>query len=149
MHWHKKPAIVRYIGRSNKKFTKGKQYEAFLVEYWEGARHSLHVRNNDGVITDFNPLEKYEIVSDEDDVLNMHEAIVCCMKYIYEDQISGLLYGKEYTAIGCDKDGYYLIKDQSGCCYFYPFYDFAVISDEHGILSERSLYYNFNGRDVK
>ena len=149
MAWDKKPAIVRYIRRSNKNFTKGKQYEAFFIEYWEGVRNSLHVRNNDGVITDFNPLEDFEIVSDEDHVLNNHEAIVRCITHKHEDLISGLLFGKEYIAIGCDKDGLYLVKNESGCCYFYSPLDFEIVYDEHGILSKRSVFYNYYGRDVK
>jgi len=56
-----KPAIVEYQGRSSKKFTKGKQYEAFFLEYWEGVRNSLHVRGNDGRVTDFNPFEYFAI----------------------------------------------------------------------------------------
>lgn len=149
MTWDKKPAIVQYIGRSNKIFTHGKQYEAFFVEYWEGVRNSLHVRNNDGVITDFNPLEDFEIVSDVDHVLNDHEAIVRCITHKHEDRISGLLFGKEYKAIGCDKDSLYLVKDESGCCYFYSPHDFEIINDEHGILSHRSVFYNYYGRDIK
>ena len=149
MSWDKKPAIVRYIRRSNKKFTKGKQYEAFFVEYWEGVRNSLHVRNNAGIITDFNPLEDFEVVSDEDHVLNNHEAIVRCITRKHDDRISGLLFGKEYIAIGCDKDGLYLVKDESGCCYFYSPVDFEIVKDEFGILSKRSVYYNYYGRDVK
>lgn len=149
MTWDRKPAIVRYIGRSNKLFTKGKLYEAFFVEYWEGVRNSLHVRNNDGVITDFNPLEDFEIVSDEDNVLNDYEATVRCITHKHEDRISGLIFGKEYKAIGCDRDGLYLVKDESGCCYFYSPLDFEIVNDEHSILSKRSVFYNYYGRDVK
>ena len=34
--WSKKPAIVRYIGKSDNDFTFGKLYEAFFLEYWQG-----------------------------------------------------------------------------------------------------------------
>ncbi|MBO7396195.1 MAG: hypothetical protein J6U16_08795 [Ruminococcus sp.] len=38
-----RPAIVRYIGLTNKDFTNGKEYEAFF-EYWDDVRDNLHVR---------------------------------------------------------------------------------------------------------
>lgn len=148
MKWQKKPAIVRYIGKSNVKFTNGRQYEAFFLEYWEGVRNSLHVRDNDGTITDFNPFEDFEILSDEDDVLNYHEATVRCITYKHDNRASSLVFGKEYKAIGRDKDGLYLVMDESYCCYFYQADDFEIINDEYGILSQRSIYYNFHGRDV-
>ena len=39
--------------------------------------------------------------------------------------------------------------DESYDCYFYPADIFDIVSDEHDILSHRSVYYNFKGRDVK
>lgn len=139
------PAIVRYKGDNNEKFTKGKEYEAFFVEYWEGKRNSLHVRGNDGIITDFNPFEDFEVVSDEDNLLNDYEAVVRCIVHDYEDTISGLSYGTEYKAIGCDKDGLFLVKDNSECCYFYPADVFEVVEDVQGILRGQSVYYSYNG----
>ena len=148
MKWDKSPAIVQYTGNSNKQFTKGKQYEAFFVEYRQGVRNSLHVRNNSGEITDFNRFEVFEVISDEDNVLNSYEALVRCITHKFNDIISGLRYEKEYKAIGCDKDGYFLVMDESCDCYFYPPEFFEIINDEHVILSQRSIYYNYSGRDV-
>ena len=144
--WQKKPAIVRYIGKTNNDFTNGKEYEAFLLEYWQGVRNSLHVRNNGGEICDFNPFEDFEIITDKDNVLNYDEAIVRCITHKQEG-ILGLNYGKEYKAIGCDKDGLFIVMDESFDCYFYPSEFFEIIQDEHDILSKRSLYYNFRGSD--
>lgn len=139
-----KAAIVRFIGKSSDKFTAGKEYEAFFLEYWEGKRNSLHVRGNDGIITDFNHFEDFEVVSDEDNLLNDYEAIVRCVTHKYEDVVAGLTYGKEYKAIGRDKDGLYLVMDNSCCCYFYPPDLFEIVSDEHGILKKQSVYYSFH-----
>lgn len=141
------PAIVRYKGRKIKKFTPGKSYEAYFVEYWEGKRNSLHVRGDDGRITDFNPLEDFDIISDEDNLLNDYEAIVRCKTHEYEDYISGLIYGKDYKAIGRDREGLYLVMDESYCCYFYPPDVFEILDDPHGILTRRSVYYSYNGGD--
>ena len=149
MAWQKKPAIVRYIGKNNKNFTLGKQYEAFFLEYWEGKRNSLHVRNNSGDITDFNPFEDFEVIVDEDNVLNLYEAIVRCKTHKYDDLVAGLRYGKEYKAIGCDKDGLYLVMDDSYDCYFYPAETFEIVSDEYEILSHQSVFYNYHGRNVE
>mgnify|MGYP003191817326 CR=1 FL=1 len=81
-----KPAVVRYNAKSSCKFTKGKLYEVYFIEYWEGERTSLHVRGNDGTITDFNHLEDYE-------------ATVQCITHEYDHLICGITFGKEYKAI--------------------------------------------------
>ena len=142
-----KPAIVRYIGTSDEQFTNGQTYEAFFVEYWEGERNSLHVRGNNGRVTDFNPLEDFEIISDEDNLLNFNEATVRCITHEFDDLLSGVTYGEEYKESGRDKDGMYLVLDDSNCCYFYPASDFEIVADEHNILSRRSVYYSYNGGD--
>ena len=110
-----KPAVVRYNAKSNRKFTKGKLYEAYFIEYWEGERTSLHVRGNDSTITDFDHL------------------------------ICGITFGKEYKAIARDKNGLLLVMDDSYCCYFYPTNVFKIIDDTYGILEKTSVYYNFRG----
>ena len=56
-------------------------------------------------------------------------------------------YGSEYKAIGRDKDGMYLVMDESYCCYFYEPDCFEVIEDKHGILSRRSVYHSYDGGD--
>lgn len=113
------------------------------MEYWQGQRNSLHVRGNDGKITDFNLLEDFVVLSDEDNLLNDYEATVRCITDRYDD--ISLVSGSVYKAIGRDKDGLYLVMDESSDCYFYPADAFEVIYDEHGILTRRSVYYNYNG----
>jgi len=142
-----KPAIVEYRGVSNEKFTNGQMYEAYFLEYWEGVRDSLHVRGNDGRVTDFNPFEDFVVISDEDNLLNAYEATVKCITHRYDDLIGGLTYGKEYIAIGRDKTGMLLVKDDSACCYFYYPSDFLIVDDPHGILARRSVYYSGYGRN--
>lgn len=140
-----KPAIVKYIGSDSDKFINGKCYEAFFLEYWQGERDSLHVRGEDGEITAFNSFSDFEVISDEDNLLNDHETIVRCLTHQYDNLVSGLTYGKEYKAIGRDKDGLYLVMDDSYDCYFYPPDIFEVLEDEHGILDRQSVYYSFKG----
>lgn len=142
-----KPAIVEYRGISNEKFTKGNKYEAYFLEYWEGERESLHVRGNDGLVTDFNPFEDFIVISDEDNLPNDYEATVKCITHRLDHMISGVTYGEEYKAIGRDKNGAFLIENKSGCCYFYNPSDFIVVDDPHGILTRRSVYYSFYGGD--
>ncbi len=142
-----KPAIVKYNGMSNQKFTQGKKYEAFFLEYWEGVRNSLHVRGDDGLVTDFNRFEDFTVLSDKDNLLNNFEAIVRCVTHAYDDELFDLNYGSEYKAIGRDKDGMYLVMDESFCCYFYEPDCFEVVEDNHGILSRRSVYYSYGGGD--
>lgn len=100
-----KPATVRYNGPSNEKFSHGKCYEAFFLEYWEGERDSLHVRGNDGRVTDFNKFEDFTVISDEDNLLNDYEAIVKCVTHAYDGELFDLNYGSLHKAIGRDKDG--------------------------------------------
>ncbi len=135
------PAIVIYKGENGGKFTPGKRYKAYFLEYWEGKRDSLHVCGDDGRVTDFNTFEDFEVISDEDNLLNNYEATVKCITHKCED----LTFGKQYKAIGRDKDGMFLVMDNSYCCYFYPPDFFEIISDEHGILNKRSVYYSFHG----
>lgn len=140
-----KPAVVRYNAKSNRKFTKGKLYEAYFIEYWEGERTSLHVRGNDSTITDFNHLEDFEIISNEGKLLNDYEATVQCITYEYDHLICGITFGKECKAIARDKNGLLLVMDDSYCCYFYPTNVFKIIDDPYGILEKTSVYYNFRG----
>ena len=144
-----KPAIVEYIGLSNDKFTNGKRYEAYFLEYWEGVRNSLHVRGNDGRVTDFNPFEDFIVISDDDLLLNDYEATVRCITHRLDGLLGGLTYGKEYKAIGKDAAGMFLVKDDSTCCYFYNPSDFVIADDPHGILTRSSVYYNFSKLDKK
>ena len=83
---------------------------------------------------DFNPIEEFEIVSDDDDVLNRHEAIVRCVTHSYDAKLFDLNYGKEYKAIGFNKDGLLLVMDESFDCYFYPRKAFEIISDKYAVL---------------
>lgn len=143
----KKPAKVVFKGIEAEyidengfpKFMPGQVYDAYFLEYWEGIRDGLHVMTNNGIIEDFIPLKDFDIVSDEDNVLNLYEATVRCITNNHSD----LKYGKTYLAIGRDKNGMYLVLDETACCYFYNELDFEIIEDVHGILQERSLYYSF------
>lgn len=107
----------------------GKCYEAFFLEYWEGERDSLHVRGNDGRVTDFNKFEDFTVISDEENLLNDYEAIVKCVTHAYDGELFDLNYGSLYKAIGRDKDGMYLVMDESFCCYFYDPNCFEVVED--------------------
>lgn len=142
-----KTAVVRFVGNEQdyKQFTKNQCYEAFFLEYWQGVRNSLHVKNNKGEIVDFIPFEEFEVVSDEGNVLNNYTATVRCITHKFDDSLLDIKYGKTYLAIGRDKNGMFLVKDESHDCYFYLSSDFEIIEDEHGILSRESVYYSFNG----
>lgn len=128
-------------------FTFGKLYSAYFVEYWQGKRNSLHVQGNDSDIHDFVPLEDFEILSDSDGLLNDYEATVRCITHAYDDGFFGLTYGKNYTAIGKDQDGLFLVMDDSYDCYFYSADCFEIVEDKHGILSRQSVYYSFHGKN--
>ena len=142
-NWNKTPAVVRYVGESNIKFTTGKEYFAFFLEYWQGHRDSLHVQDNEGNITDYNHFSDFQIVKDIDNVLNQHEATVRCVTKRFNNELFDIKYGQLYKAIGADKNGYYLVMDESYDCYFYPSSDFEIVEDDNGILSCCSLYYSF------
>ncbi|MBQ3125185.1 MAG: hypothetical protein IJC09_07195 [Clostridia bacterium] len=117
-------------------FTHGKEYEAFLLEYWQGECKSLHARGDDGQITAFNSFDDFEVVSDENNVLNSYEAIVECVTH----NCNEIKYGKRYKSIGCDKNGMYLVMDESFDCYFYPAEYFKILEDKNAILARCSLY---------
>lgn len=140
-----KPAIVEYKGISNGKFTTGNKYEAFFLEYWEGVRDSLHVRGNDGLVTDFNPFEEFTVISDDENLLNDYEATVRCITHRFDSLIGGLTYGEEYKDIGRDIVGLFLVKDDSASCYFYDPSNFIIVDDPHGILTRRNVYYSYHG----
>lgn len=80
--------------------------------------------------------------------MNTYEAIVRYTRIKHVYSLRELQHGKQYKVIGRDKDGNYLVMDESLDCYFYPSDIFEIISDEHGILSKRSVYYNLFGQDV-
>ena len=116
------------------KFQKGKIYNAYFLEYWQGERDSLHVKGEDGRIDDFIPLGDFEIVEDADGVLGTNEAIVRCVSSAGDDEF-GITFEKEYKALGVNKNGAYLIMDNSTDCYFYPPDEFETVSDPHGVLN--------------
>ena len=136
----KVPAKVRYIGPPSEEFTRGRVYPAYFLEYWQGKRESQHVRGDSGRISDFNLLGDFEVVEDGDHVLNCYEAVVKCVTHRYDGMRFGLTFGKEYKAIGRDRDGLYLVMDESSDCYFYPPDVFEVVSDAHDLLSHQSVY---------
>ncbi len=140
-----KPAVVRFIGDEHRYltedmyyiFNKNKCYDAYFLEYWQGTRKSLHVKGNDGEIRDFIPYEDFQLVKDEYNVLNLYEADVKCITDEYDNKLFDLNKGGIYKAIGHDKQGNYLVMDESCDCYFYPKDEFLVINDEHGVLSDK------------
>lgn len=166
----KKPAKVKFIGNENDyilgcddkdyhyckdcgekssctqtgypQFSYGKIYDAYFLEYWQSKRDSLHVKDNDGMIVDFIPFGDFKVLEDPDNVLNLYEATVLCTTHDYNNESFDIKYGKEYKAIGRDKDGYYLVKDESCDCYFYPADDFEIIKDPNELLNHCSLYYS-------
>lgn len=157
----KKTAIVKFIGKQEQyklgcnkscyaycrdcksckgsntfRFIYGSLYNAYFLEFWQGERTSLHIKGEDGKIVDFVPVEDFEIISDEDNVLNTYEAVVRCVTHDYDDELFDLNYRKEYKAIGFDERGQLLVLDESYDCYFYPRKNFEIVSDPHNILDE-------------
>ena len=141
------PAKVEYVGGTNKlnTFTVGNAYSAYFVEYWDGKRDNLHVRNNAGQIVDFVPMGDFRIISDPNGVLELDKE--AHVRYIVKDEPDpeSLKYGKSYRALGCDKDGFYLVEDETGYCYFFEASNFEVVYDPYGLLSTESLYYSLYG----
>ena len=84
----------------------------------------------------FNPLEDFEVISDEGKLLNNYEATVQCITHKYDHFMCCVTFGKEYKAIGRDKNGLLLVMDDSYCCYFYPNDVFKIIDDPYGILKK-------------
>lgn len=156
----KTPAIVKYIGEPNKYqhlahhtdkqiFIVGDLYEAYFLEYVEGTRDAIHVKCNDGVIRFlYISLSDFEIVSDEDNVLNYDEAIVRCITHEFDDEWDDIAFGKEYKAIGKHEDGSYLVMDGTACCYDYAAFFFEVVSDPNGVLNDSVDCYWFYKEDV-
>lgn len=146
-----KAAVVRFVGRQENykrkagkssayMFLSNKLYNAYFLEYWQGKRDSLHVKDEDGEVVDFIPFEDFTVESDEDNVLNTYEATVKCITHEYDDELFDLTFGHEYRAIGHDDYGQFLVMDECCDCYFYPSSDFEIISDEHGVLDcQRSM----------
>lgn len=138
-----KSAIVRFVGnqdnckldRSEKyRFINGHLYNAYFLEYWQGERTSLHVKGEDGEVSDFNPFDDFEVIEDCDNVLNDHEAIVRCVTHDYDEKLFDLTYGHKYKAIGFDINGMFLVMDDSYDCYFYPCNKFEIVKDPYGVL---------------
>ena len=137
------PAKVIYIGdngTARSDFTIGNEYDAYLLEYQRGVRNILHVRNNYGIIVDHVPLNEIKVVSDPSEILQFKEAVVIFITQ--ENKFPKLKYGKQYRAIGCDKDGYYLVEDDSRSCFFYESSHFKIKSDPDDILSHETVYSN-------
>lgn len=87
-----KSAIVRFVGNQDNcklgcsekyRFINGHLYNAYFLEYWQGERTNLHVKGEDGEVSDFNPFDDFEVIEDCDNVLNDHEAIVRCVTHDY------------------------------------------------------------------
>ena len=106
------------------------------VCFWKGTCiTSLHVKGEDGQISDFIPICDFDIIEDRDDVLNTYEATVKCIT-----QWCNLTYGKEYKAIGYNTSDSLLVMDDSDDCYFYPREYFEILEDNHGILDKERAF---------
>lgn len=128
----------RCAGSNRYLFVYGHLYNAYFLEFWQGNRTSLHIKGEDGEITDFIPFEDFEVIADEDDVLNLNEAAVRCNTHSFEGEpFADLSFGKEYKAIGFNKDNQLLVMDNSLDCYFYPRSFFDVISDPQSVLNTK------------
>lgn len=125
------------------RFYNGKIYNAYFLEYWQGERNSLHVMGEDGIIDDYIPLADFEIVEDADGVLGKNEAIVRCVSSAGDDEF-GITFGKEYKALGVNKNGAYLIMDNSTDCYFYSKDNFEIVSDPCGVLDPETSGYVYD-----
>lgn len=137
----------------NYEFTFGKENHAYFLEYWQGNRNSLHVKNNSGEIVDFIPLEDFSIIGDVDNVLNYKDATVRCITRRYDNSLFDIKYGKEYKAIGISNRQFseyeYLIMDESYECYFYPHSFFEIIEDTDGILDRQTGVYVYDSSIFK
>lgn len=123
-------------GSNQYRFIYGHLYNAYFLEFWQGERTSLHIKGEDGKIEDFIPFEDFEVVSDEDNVLNDNIAIVCCNTHNFENEpLEDLTFGKEYKTIGFNEDNQLLVMDNTWDCYFYSRKYFDVIEDPNSILS--------------
>ncbi len=148
----KAPAIIKFIGEPLKYrhispdgeepyFTVGNLYEGYFLEYNEGVRDAVHVKCNDGVIRYNVDIKDFEIISDEDDVLNRNEAIGRCITHEFDDDWDEIVYGKEYKAIGSYEDGSYLVMNETLCCFPYISEFFEIVSDPHGVLEANDCYW--------
>jgi hypothetical protein len=129
-------------------FNVGTLYPAYFLEFWQGERSSLHVKNNLDEITGFNQIEDFEIIEDLDHVLNKNEAIVRCSTHKFDGKEFSLNYGKEYIAIGVtDKqfsDLDYLVMDESSDCYFYSSDYFEIVRDPFELLDKSNGQYVYD-----
>lgn len=119
-------------------FVVGQLYNAYFLEYWQGDRTSLHIKGEDNKVVCFIPLEDFEIVSDEDNVLNTHEAVARCITHEYDNELFDITFGNEYKVIGFDENNQLLVMDDCMDCYFYSREYFEILSDPHNILDANS-----------
>jgi len=133
-------------------FTTGKLYLAYFLEFWQGKRSSLHVKTNLDEVTEFNHIKDFEIIRDLDDVLNIREATVRCITHKFDDIGLGLIYGKEYIAIGVTDNQFsdfdYLVMDESTDCYFYSAEYFEIVSDPHELLDQSRGQYVYDWKSI-
>ena len=143
--YKKKPAKVEYIESITHCYpniTSGKVYSAYFIEYWQGERRNLHLKNDKGVIDYWYDLKDFKIIEDVDYVLNFKEAKVRCIResHSFSELALGnieLTNGKEYIAIGIGgglMGGLCLILEVSYDHYFYPHAMFEIVSDPDNFL---------------
>lgn len=145
MSWPMRPAKVMYIGKACylfTNFTKGKIYDAYFLDFWHGSRCILHVKGDDGSIDRNCELTDFFIISDSDNVLNTFEATVKFDDDGSAKKFPDLTIGHSYRALGCDKDGYFLVIDDSCESYFYKSSHFRIICDPHDLLCKPTIYFS-------
>lgn len=152
MHKLKRPAKVKYNGEPSNEFDIDGIYNAYFVEYWQGTRNNLNVRNKLGEIVNFVDLADFEIIEDRFGVLRTGEAIVKAKKSS-DAGLSGVTKDREYRAIGLGiqhHHPYYLVLDNCYDNYFYPPDWFDIISDPDGVLDPMNgIYiYCWNRKEV-
>ena len=113
-------------------FIRGKEYNAYFLDYLQGVRDVLDVQAENSEVLSFIPLSDFQIVSDEENVLNENYALVKCIE-VYKNQ--DLQVGKVYKALKLSPQGeYYYILDETLDCYFYPIKQFEIIEDAFELL---------------
>lgn len=140
----KHAAIVRFIDTPNnyangkEELTNGKYYNALFLEYMGIKRNNLWIINDLGKAEYFYNFDDFEVIKDEDEILRNKYAMVKCIK-----DHNGLTVGKNYHAIGKNNTDYLIFDDWFDST-LYEKNLFIVISDEHNILSNDEIVYDFD-----
>lgn len=140
----KHAAIVRFIDDPNKYYngdrtlTNGKHYNALFVEFFGIKRNNLWIINDLGEKEYFYQLEDFDIIKDIDEVLSDKRATLLCNK-----SELGITEGKKYRAIGKNETDFLICDDRLQTTFF-PKELFEILEDEHNILSDDFIAYNWD-----